>query len=65
MLHRCSQCDQLFLVSNYRRLCNYCGEQLRQQLELQVDDGVKEWWRLAIEAEFGMEPERTRIWWIT
>lgn len=64
MLHRCSECAQLYLTSRYRDICDYCGDGLHQSLELQVDDGVVEWWVLAVEAEFGIEVERTRRWWI-
>lgn len=62
-MHRCSKCHHPYFISDFRDRCDECGEQLRQ-IELRVDDGVVEWWELAIEAEFGIEVEQTRRWWI-
>lgn len=64
MLHRCSQCYCYYTTSRYGSICDYCGCEQAEHLELQWDDGVVEWWELAIEAEFGVEVEQTRRWWI-
>lgn len=34
------------------------------KLELTADDSATDWWILAAQAEFGMEVEKTRDWWV-
>lgn len=62
MLHKCESCKQLYLTSGYLRLCDYCGDGLHQSLELQVDDGVVEWWLIAVIAMHGEAREVRRRW---
>lgn len=62
MLHRCVHCDQLFLTSGYGSACNYCGGEQESQLELQVDDGVVEWWLIAVIAMHGEAREVRQRW---
>lgn len=65
MLHRCDGCRQLYLVSEFYRLCSLCGSLAQQQIEklFEADDAV-EWWRLLVEAMGGGRSEVRQRWWI-
>ena len=62
MLHRCLNCHELYVTSRYREVCDYCGDEARDRLELQETDGIAEWWQLACEAEQGRVVEVKRRW---
>lgn len=55
MLHKCSECSTLYLISNHTHLCNSCGEYLQRRIERlhEVDDAI-EWWRICSWANFGI-----------
>lgn len=63
MLHSCSNCNTIYLVSHYSGLCNYCGSEIQQRIELLSEsDGSVEWWILAARAEHGESVEVRRRW---
>lgn len=63
MLHRCESCHQLYLTSDYYRLCSWCGEQHQQHIEkLSEGDGAVEWWQVAVVIASGEQQQpRWRI----
>lgn len=63
MLHRCEQCDVVYLVSEHSHLCNYCGQRLQEQIQkLSEYDGAVEWWQVACQVASGEQPERAARW---
>lgn len=62
MLHRCLNCHELYVTSRYREVCDYCGGEQRERLELRERDEVVEWWELMAWAEFGVRVENVRRW---
>lgn len=63
MLHSCSQCRTIYLVSDFRNLCNLCGSELQRAIErASENDGEIEWVALLSWAANGEQPLRRRRW---
>lgn len=53
MLHKCQDCGDLFIVSEWLHLCEHCGEAEYGKLELRERDEAIELWVLAARAMTG------------
>lgn len=63
MLHKCPECLTLFLISEYWKICNQCGEYLRQRIEKlhEVDDAIE--WVVLLSMVHNPEQPRLRHRW--
>lgn len=65
MLHKCTECSQLYLVSQFPKLCDACGDYLQHRIErLYESDESVEFSVIAGMAQHGIEPEPPRKWWV-
>lgn len=63
MLHKCQECATVYLVSEFRVLCNTCGEYLKQRVErVYEDESSDDWVGLLSEVAHGVQPQRERRW---
>lgn len=63
MLHKCSECSTLYLISNHAHLCNSCGEYLQRRIErLHEIDDAESWIVVMSRAMHGEQPELEPRW---
>lgn len=63
VLHRCPECNVLYLVSDYTHMCNVCGRYLQQRIErLHEVDTAESWIVLMSRAVHGEQPRREARW---
>lgn len=63
MLHKCQSCAQIYLVSDYTFLCNWCGSERQKQIEKLLErDNAVEWTTLVSVIAHGEQVRPERRW---
>lgn len=63
MLHKCKECAQLYLISEFYEICNVCGQYLQRRIErLHEVDSAESWIVLMSRAVHGEQPRREARW---
>lgn len=63
MLHKCENCQRIYLVSDYNFLCDHCGQERQRMIwQLSAPDDAVEWWRLSAQVSHGEQLQQERKW---